>query len=151
MKNNYRAQTQVVPQPIVAHTQTPVAQIKLPEQDNIVLQTIKTKNINPSNNKSKRIKRRITKTMKYKLGKQGKSVSVLIKNNSTRKKVQHELGLLKQKNIGEVKNYLRDKNLLKAGSSVPPDVARVIYENAILAGDVENKSKETLIHNFMSK
>ena len=95
-------------------------------------------------------KRRITKTTKYKLGKTKGSnkVSVLIKNNQTRRKVQHEIGLLKQKTIMEVKNHLREKNLLKIGSFCPSDVLRQMYEQSILAGDVENKSKDTLIHNF---
>ena len=95
-------------------------------------------------------KRRITKTTKYKLGKTKGSnkVSVLIKNNQTRKKVQHEIGLLKQKHILDIKNHLREKNLLKVGSFAPNDVLRQIYEQSILAGDVENKSKDTLIHNF---
>lgn len=95
-------------------------------------------------------KRRITKTTKYKLGKTKGSnkVSVLIKNNQTRKKVQHEIGLLKQKPIMDIKNHLREKNLLKVGSFAPNDVLRQIYEQSILAGDVENKSKDTLIHNF---
>jgi hypothetical protein len=93
-------------------------------------------------------KKRITKTTKYKLGKQGTKVSVLIKNNQTRRRVQHEIGLLKQKNIMEIKNHLREKNLLKSGSYAPNDVLRQIYEQSILAGDVDNKSKDTLIHNF---
>jgi len=95
-------------------------------------------------------KRRITKTTKYKLGKTKGSnkVSVLIKNNQTRKKVQHEIGLLKQKPIMDIKNHLREKNLLKVGSFAPNDVLRQIYEQSILAGDVENKSKDTFIHNF---
>jgi hypothetical protein len=95
-------------------------------------------------------KRRITKTTKYKLGKTKGSnkVSVLIKNNQTRKKVQHEIGLLKQKPILDIKNHLREKNLIKSGCFAPSDVLRQIYEQSILAGDVENKSKDTLIHNF---
>ena len=95
-------------------------------------------------------KKRITKTTKYKLGKTkgGNKVSVLIKNNQTRKKVMHEIGLLKQKPILDIKNYLREKNLLKVGSFAPNDVLRQIYEQSILAGDIENKGKDTLIHNF---
>ena len=95
-------------------------------------------------------KKRITKTTKYKLGKTKGSnkVSVLIKNNQTRRKVQHEISLLRQKPILEIKNYLREKNLLKIGSFAPNDVLRQMYEQSILAGDVENKSKDTLIHNF---
>ena len=95
------------------------------------------------------IRKRITRTLKYKLGKRGNKVSILIKNGKTRKLVQHEQALLKGKNILDVKNYLRKKNLLKIGSESPPDVLRQIYENSILAGDVDNKSSENLVHNYM--
>jgi hypothetical protein len=93
--------------------------------------------------------RRITKTFRYKLGKTGDKVSVLIKNNNSRKKVQHEHALLKKKTIMEIKNYLREKNLLKTGSDAPNDVLRQMYEQSILSGDLNNTSKNTLIHNFL--
>ena len=96
------------------------------------------------------IRKKITRTCKYKLGKRGNRVSILIKNGKTRKLVQHEHALLKKKSILDVKNYLRKKNLLKIGSEAPPEVLRQIYESSILSGDLENKSKETLIHNYMN-
>ena len=96
------------------------------------------------------LKKKITRTLKYKLGKKGNKVSILIKNGKTRKIIQHEQALLKKKSILDVKNYLRKKNLLKIGSEAPPDILRQIYENSILAGDLNNKSKETLIHNYMN-
>ena len=74
---------------------------------------------------------------------------MLIKNAKTRKLVQHELSLLKQKDIVEIKTFLRKKNLLKAGSDAPNDVVRQIYEQSILSGDIENKAKDVLIHNYM--
>ena len=58
--------------------------------------------------------------------------------------------MLKQKSIADIKVYLRSKNLLKVGSDGPNDVLRQLYENAILAGDVTNKSKDTLIHNYFN-
>lgn len=105
-------------------------------------------NIKPSN---QRFKKRITRTLKYSLGKhKNGKVSVLIKNAKTRRKIQTEQALLKQKSIADIKVYLRSKNLLKVGSEVPNDVLRQLYENAILAGDVTNKSKDTLLHNFFN-
>jgi len=96
-------------------------------------------------------RKRITRTLKYKLGKHADGkVSVLIKNAQTRRKVQTEQAHLKQKSILEIKNFLRSKNLLKAGSEAPNDVLRHLYEQSILAGLVENKSKENLIHNFFN-
>ena len=98
----------------------------------------------------KKTRHRITKTHKYTLGRKGNKVSVLIKNAKTRKLVQHELALLKQKSIPEIKTFLRKKNLLKVGSDAPNDVLRQIYEQSILSGDVENKAKDVLIHNYMN-
>lgn len=101
--------------------------------------------------KKPRFKKRTTRTLKYSLGKhKNGKVSVLIKNAKTRRKVQTEQALLKQKSIADIKLYLRSKNLLKVGSEVPNDVLRQMYESAILAGDVTNKSKDTLIHNFLN-
>jgi hypothetical protein len=99
---------------------------------------------------TKLIKRK-TKTLKYNLGKKGKHVSVLIKNNNTRKKIKHEQSLLRQKPIQEIKDYLRNKNLIKSGTLAPNDVLREMYEQAILSGEVNNTSKDTLIHNFFTK
>jgi hypothetical protein len=95
-------------------------------------------------------KKKQTKTYKYQLGKKNKTVSVLIKDRKTRKLVQHEHGLLKQKKLPEIKNYLRNKNLLKSSSNAPNDVLREIYEQSILAGDLENKTADTLLHNFLN-
>ena len=96
-------------------------------------------------------RKRVTRTVKYKLGKHSNgTVSVLIKNSQTRRKIQTEQALLKQKSILDVKNFLRGKNLLKAGSAAPNDVVRQIYEQSILAGQVENKAKDTLIHNYFN-
>jgi hypothetical protein len=97
--------------------------------------------------------KRFVKTLKkYKLGKHANGkVSILIKNAQTRKRVQQEHDNLKTQPILEVKNYLRGKNLLKIGSLIPDDVARELYEAAILTGDVRNQSSDTLMHNFFTK
>ena len=96
-------------------------------------------------------RKRITRTVKYKLGKHvNGTVSVLIKNSQTRRKVQTEQALLKQKSILEIKNHLRSNNLLKVGSNAPSDVLRHLYEQSILAGQIENKAKDTLLHNYFN-
>jgi hypothetical protein len=96
------------------------------------------------------IKQTITK--KYRLGRSpgGNVVSVLIKNNDTRRKVQEECGLLKREPIIDVRNYLHDHGLLKVGSDAPPDVIRNMYESAKLTGDVNNVNKNVILHNFMN-
>jgi hypothetical protein len=105
-------------------------------------------------NKSTKTKRCVAhkkiRTVKYKLGKTGTMVSVLIKNTDTRRRIKHEISLLRQKAITEVKQYLREKNLLKIGSDAPNDVLRKMYEQAILSGDLNNNNDATLMHNFMN-
>ena len=94
------------------------------------------------------IKRTIKK--KYTLGKSKikKSVSVLVKDRFTRKKVITAQKDLKRKPIHDIKLYLRDHNLIKVGSNAPNDVIRKLYESSMLAGEITNKNSETLLYNF---
>jgi hypothetical protein len=93
---------------------------------------------------------RTTITKKFKLGKQsGNIVGVLIKNNDTRKNIQKEHGLLKNKQLPDIKKYLIEKNMIKIGSTAPPGVIRNIYEASILAGEVDNVGKGVVLHNFL--
>ena len=93
---------------------------------------------------------RTTITKKFKLGKQaGNIVGVLIKNNDTRKNIQKEHGLLKNKQLPDIKKYLIEKNMIKIGSTAPPGVIRKIYEASILAGEVDNIGKGVVLHNFL--
>ena len=101
-------------------------------------------------NTSKQLVRVKTRTIKYNLGNNGKTVGILIKNRQTRKKIKDEHDMLKKKTLTDVKDYLREKNLIKAGTMAPTDVLRTLYEQSILTGDVTNKSKENLLHNFIS-
>ena len=104
------------------------------------------------NMRKTKIRRHLRKTItkKFKLGKQsGNIVGVLIKNNDTRKNIQNEHGLLKNKQLADVKKYLVEKNLIKIGSTAPPGVIRNIYEASMLAGEVENIGKGIGLHNFL--
>ena len=101
-------------------------------------------------NTVKQLVRVKTRTIKYNLGNNGKTVGILIKNRQTRKKIKDEHDLLKKKTLTDVKDYLREKNLIKAGTMAPTDVLRTLYEQSILTGDVTNKSKDNLLHNFIS-
>lgn len=96
----------------------------------------------------RKLRRKKMTTLKHKLGKSGRKVCVLIKNHQTRKQIQSEYGALKQKKISEVRTYLKKHNLLKGGSVAPNDVLKATYEQAILAGEINNSNSETLIHNY---
>lgn len=95
---------------------------------------------------------RLTRKKKYKLGKikGNKHVGILIKNRHTQKNIKNEVGLLKTKSIQEIKDYLRQKNLIKVGSEAPNDVIRKMYEDSILSGDIENNNNSNMVHNFLN-
>jgi hypothetical protein len=94
------------------------------------------------------VKKTITK--KYTLGKSknNRTVSILLKDRNTRKQIQHEHKELKRKSIKDMKKYLRDHNIIRIGSNSPNEVIRQMYESSILAGDIVNHNKDTLLHNL---
>jgi hypothetical protein len=99
--------------------------------------------------KIKQVKRKTT-IKKYKLGKYGKKISILIKNNKTIKKIQNAQRELKNVPIHDVKNELIRNNLLKLGSTAPSNLLRKIYEDANMTGKVVNVGGDTFMHNFMN-
>jgi len=126
-------------QPIIS--QQPIIQEHITAENNLQNggKLIATKHIT-----KKTIKR------KYILGrsKNNTTVSVLIKDRGTRKKVLTAQKDLKRKNINDIKTYLREHNLIKTGSNAPNDVLRKLYESAMLSGEITNSNSETLLHNF---
>ena len=101
----------------------------------------------------KKIKQKTKKTKKttYNLGRKDQNISILIKNNKTRRNIKREHGLLKQKPLQDIKRYLYERNLLKIGSSTPNDVLRTLYEQSILAGDITNTNNAVTVHNYLNK
>ena len=90
---------------------------------------------------------------KFTLGKSDKlrKVAVLLKDKQTRKNVmdvQHEL---KKTSMQDVRKYLRQHGIIKIGSSAPNDILRKTFEASMLAGEITNTNKDTLLHNFMNE
>jgi hypothetical protein len=100
------------------------------------------------------VKTYLKKTLKRKftLGKSDKlrRVSVLIKDNQTRKNIINTQKNLKKTSITDVRKYLRQHGMIKVGTTCPSDILRKVFESAVLTGEITNTNKETLLHNFLS-
>ena len=103
---------------------------------------------------NEKIKQYLKKTIKKKmtLGKLEnlRIVSVLIKDNQTRKNIINTQKELKKTSISDIKKYLRQPGIIKAGNTCPSDILRKTFESAVLAGEVNNTNKDTLLYNFLS-
>ena len=90
------------------------------------------------------------KTVKHIYGKSNGKITVCIKDSQTRKNIIQEQVSLRQKPINEIKEFLKSKYLLKAGSHAPNDILRKMYEEVHLAGDIININESNLLHNYMN-
>jgi len=140
----------LTPLPTQQPPKTPMLIKEVTQPNPILIRQNKLKAIQDLNKKKKKKmkKVKIRKTT-FKLGKHNNCISVLVKNRKTRKKIKKECNLLKKKSLPDIKEYLRQHNLIKIGTAAPEKVLRQIYENAYLSGDVFNKNPENLIHNYM--
>jgi hypothetical protein len=144
---------------VIPESETPLEILTMPNIDDIkmeipldvnvsdVIKEIKKKEENVPKQYLKRTIRR-----KFTLGKSDKlrKVAVLLKDKQTRKNVidvQHEL---KKTNMQDVRKYLRQHGIIKIGSTAPNEMLRKTFETAMLAGEITNVNKDTLLHNFMN-
>ena len=109
--------------------------------------------INKEKNKKFRVKnKKIIKRFKLGKNKKTKKVSILIKNKKTRKVVQKDERELKRKKMKDIKKFLVERSLIKAGSSAPSSLLKDIYTNCYLSGDVFNtggkSAEENIMHNW---
>ena len=75
-------------------------------------------------------------------------MGILLKDRKTIKNINRETTKLKNKSIEEIKEYLRDKNIIKSGSLAPNDVLRKLYEVSVLSGNINNVNSENLLYNY---
>jgi hypothetical protein len=125
--------------------------LNTPLERKVKLDEIKKKNV-PKNRRFKKFKIKTT-TKTYKVGKHkhNRSVSIMLKNNVTKKKINQDLISLCKTPIKEVKKYLREKNLIKYTTKTPEYILQSMYINAMLSGDLENVNKSNLIYNYLHK
>ena len=130
-------------------SEQPQNEVKIDSNSIDNISNINTNNIDGTLIGTKHITKKTIKR-KYTLGRSQikKTVSVLIKDNKTRKTILMAQKELKRKNINDIKIYLKEHNLIKTGSNAPNDVLRKIYESSMLTGEITNSNVDTLLHNF---
>ena len=79
-------------------------------------------------------------------------VSVLLSNQTLRKRVNNRKTELKYTPMNEIKTFLIRRGLIKIGTIAPNNVLRQMYEDAMLTcGEIYNHNPEVLLFNFMNQ
>jgi hypothetical protein len=138
-------------EPLINNTKTELD--VLPDVDGNTRKSFVVPEILQTDKKNETPKKYIKKTIrrKFTLGKSNKmrKVSVLIKDNKTRKNIVNAQKELKKIDLTDVKKHLRKHGMNKTGSVAPQGLLRTTFEYAMMAGDVTNTNKDTLLHNFI--
>jgi hypothetical protein len=122
--------------------------------DTLICKPIIAKHINPEHTIPEPMEctvieeKEIKKTFNIGKNIKEKAVSILIKNNRTRKKIETDKLALKKTSLSTLKNFLKKQNLIKFGSTAPNQLLREIYENTKLCGDIINENPQNILHNF---
>ena len=103
---------------------------------------------NTKNNNKSLFENKIT--TKHLLGKRNGKIGVLLKCNKKIKKQKKKFDIAMNQNINEITKYLKDKHLIKIGSTAPDELKKVMYEQAMLTGNVKNINKNNIMHNFIN-
>lgn len=104
-----------------------------------------------SQNKTKFHKTKRTKTIKSVHGKcNNRTIKILIRSAKSRKCVASECEKIKKTSINTIKEYLKKRGLICVGTKAPDDILRKMYESVYLAGDINNKNTDILLHNYIN-
>lgn len=138
----------------VTSIEKPIEETIIKSYPSVTLNNVKNNSIE-NNSIENKLKKKITKKTirrKYTIGKSKKNrtMSILIKNTKTKRRILEAHKELKKKNLNEIKNYLKEHGLIKAGTTAPINVIRQMYEASILTGDITNKNNNILLHNFLA-
>ena len=115
------------------------------------IETVKEKEKEEEQSANKKYSKKTIKR-KFTLGKSNiyRKVGILVGNKQSRKNVIEAQKALKRTPMADIKRYLKHHGLIKVGSTATNDVLRKMYESAIMAGEITNINKDTLIHNFIN-
>jgi hypothetical protein len=88
---------------------------------------------------------------KYTLGKNRNKIGILMKGKKSKKNIVEYTKELRKMANEDIKKKLRERGMLKVGSTAPPEIVRKIFENMELAGDIVNEDKDVHLHNLTNQ